>query len=705
MIKNLLIFFFVASNLLGFSLYAGKIEKGFIALNEFNYFKAKDLFEKTLKKSVAPASYGLATIYSRSDNPFYSLDSAYNFILKAEFSYGALSEKKKVHYKEFNFDYNAILDVRAKISSAFYVLAKNENSIQSYTTFIHIHPWANEIFEAINTRDSLAFELAKKENTSNAFRYFLDNYYQSALLSIVQKEFNLAQYREMTISNNLLSYLEFTAKCPNNPYVLEAEDRVYEISTESNLIESYFWFIQTYPKNRNVNIAWRNIYQLYMAEYSDERINQFKIDYPNYPFLQELEDDLIFMKLNLLPYKDQSYYGFMDYTGEIIIQADYEQLSFFKEGLALAMKNGFYGYIDKANNVVIPFNYSDGTDFENGRAVIEIDGKQGMIDRSGNLVFQPVFKDLGQLSENLAYGSKDSLYAYYDKNWNLRIPEKFEEAYAFIGGIAKVQQNGNQGYIDEFGTFIVPPGYPEISFFNDSMLIFEDDNLYGLMKRNCQVMVPAKFQEIGQLSGNLALFVENDLIGFIDGVGNIVIPAAFEIYPNYKKRSQFVSNLAVVSQKGKFGIINQMGKIIVPISFNAIGEISSLTAFTKGNGWGFMDLTGKVILLPEYDYADSFKDGTAIVEKLTLQGVIDVKGKVIIPVSYTSIDRLTKELFLVSNGAQFGVFTTKGEMIVPLEYQQIRVIDKDLLVLINSNEVHYLYVPEKRIIQSTIKGE
>ncbi|MEY3236859.1 MAG: hypothetical protein RI883_960, partial [Bacteroidota bacterium] len=475
MIKNLLIFFLVASNLLGFSVYAGKIDKGFEALKEYNYFKAKDLFEKSLKKSVSPASYGLASIYSRNDNPFYSLDSAFNFILKSESTYGVISEKKKVHYKEFNFDYNSILELRAKISSAFYSIAKNENSVSSFTNFINLHPWANEIFEATNTRDSLAYDLAKKTNSSVAFQEFLNLYPNSALFSLVQADFYLAQYHEFTVTNSLLSYLEFMAKCPSNPYVLEAEDRVYEISTESNLIESYYSFIQTYPKNRNLNLAWRNIYQLYMAEYSDERINQFKIDYPNYPFFQELEEDLIYMKLNLLPYKDQSYYGFMDYSGEIIIQADYEQLSFFKEGLALAMKNGSFGYIDKANRVVIPFQYSSGTDFENGRALIEVEGKQGMIDRSGNLVFQPVFKDLGQLSENLAYGSKDSLYAYYDKNSNLRIHEKFEEAYAFIGGIAKVQQNGNQGYIDEFGTFVVPPGYPEISFFNDSLLIFKDE--------------------------------------------------------------------------------------------------------------------------------------------------------------------------------------------------------------------------------------
>ena len=703
--KNSLIFLFVASNFLGFTLRAGKIEKGFIALKEYNYFKAKDLFEKSLKKNVAAASYGLAAIYSKNDNPFYSLDSAFNFVMKAEFSYGLISEKKKNHFKEFNFDYNAILDLRSTISSAFFAIAKSQNSINSYTNFIHVHPWANEIIEATTARDSLAFELAKKENTSIAYQYFLDNYPLSGILSIVQDKFNLAQYHEMTISNDLLSYLEFIAKCPNNPHILEAEDRIYEISTELNLIESYYSFIQSYPKNRNIHLAWRNVYQLYMAEYSDDRIIQFKIDYPNYPFIQELEEDLIFMKLNLLPYKNLSYYGFMDYSGEIIIHAEYEQLSFFKEGLALAMKNGLYGYIDKSNKVIIPFHYSAGTDFENGRAVIEIEGKKGMIDRSGNLVFQTVFNELGQISEGLSYGLKDSLFGYFDKNGNIRIPEKFEDAFDFNNGIAKVQQEGNQAYIDQFGTFVVPPGYKEISFLNDSLLIFEDDNLVGLMKRNCEVVIPAKYQEIGQLSNNRALFVENDLIGFIDGAGKIVILATFETYPNYLKRAQFGSNLAVVSQEGKFGVINNIGKTVVPIISNEIGELNSLTAFTKGSGWGFMDLSGKTIIQPEFDYAESFKDGTAIVEKLTLQGVIDSKGKILIPIAYTSINRLTKDLFLVSNGAQFGVFSMKGEMYVPLEYQQIRVIDKDFLVLINSNEVQYLYIPEKRIIQSKIAGE
>jgi hypothetical protein len=54
---------------------------------------------------------------------------------------------------------------------------------------------------------------------------------------------------------------------------------------------------------------------------------------------------------------------------------------------------------------------------------------------------------------------------------------------------------------------------------------------------------------------------------------------------------------------------------------------------------------------------------------------------------------------LVSVGAKYGVYSSSGEVIVPLNYQQIRVMDKEILVLTNQNELHYLYLPEKRIIQ------
>lgn len=684
---------------------AGKIEKGFEALKEYNYFKAKELFESSLKKSNSAASYGLALIFYRKDNPFHSLDSAFLYIQKAEENYSSIKEKKKEKYKEFGFDYLNILELRSKISTEFFEISLKSNTVDAYTQFINAHPWANELFVATHKRDSIAYEEVKLKNTSAAYQLFLKTYPSSSLFATVQLDYYRTQYKEFTHTNSLVSYLEFMAKCPDNPYVPEAEDRVYELTTENNSVESFYSFIQAYPKNKNVGNAWRNLYQLYMVNYTDERIQEFIEEYPKYPYKEELEADIQNMKLNLLPYKEEEYFGFMDYSGKIIIPAEFEQVGFFKEGLALAVKNGQSGYLDKSGKVVIPFQYSSGSDFEQGRAIVEKNGRFGMIDRVGNLIFPLEFNDLGFLSEGLVYGMKDSLYGYYDKNFSVRLPEKYTEAFAFIDGKAKVQIGENQAFIDEYGTFTVPPGYPEISFFNDTLLTFEEEELFGLMRKNCQVVVPAVYEEIGQLSIDRALVVRDGLLGYIDGSGKEIVKPQFEVFPNYLERGQFHSNLAIVKQKGKFGIIDKQGKVVLPISYSEIGNISALISFTKGKAWGFMDLTGKVIIQPEFDYAESFKDGLAVVEKLTLQGVIDSKRKEIIPLNFTSIDRLTKDMFLVSNGSKYGVYSTKGEQLVPLNYQQIRLIEKDFLLLTSHNEVHYLYLPEKRIIQPIKAGE
>lgn len=687
--------------------YAGRIEKAFEALKEFNYFKAKALFEKSIKKNESPASYGLSLIFYRNDNPFHSLDSAFVYVLRAESSYANLKEKSKVKYKEIGFDYLNIIELRSKISTGFFERVQKLNTIDAYAEFVEKHPWSNELFTAIYKRDSLAFEVSKISNTSVAYADFMQKYPESSFYAQAQQAFFRTQYSEYTKSNQLVAFLEFLKKCPDNPLVLDAENRIYEIVVAPNNVDAYASFIAAYPKNRNIGDAWRKLYQLFMVDFSEDRIDHFKKEFPNYPYWDELEADSKYLQLKLLPYKKDNLFGYMDYSGQIIIGAEYEQLGFFKEGIALAMKNGLYGYIDKGNRVLIPFQYESGTDFEQGRAIVEKDGKVGMIDRNGSLIFPLAYEDLGNISDGLIYAKKDSLYGYYDKNSNVRITPKFNEAFSFSDSIAKVEVGGNQGFIDVYGTFVVPPGYSEIRFFNDSLLIFQDENeLFGLMRKSCQIVVSAQYKEIGELTLNRAIVVkENGMLGYMDGSGKEVIPTVYELFPNYQKRGQFTSNFAVVKQKGKFGLIDKDGKVILPLNLNELGDFGALMAFSKGKGWGFMDMTGKVILSPEFDYAESFQDGLAIVEKLTLQGLIDPKGTAIIPITFTSIDRIAKDIIVVSTGSKFGVYNNKGELLVPVEYQQIRLLDKDFLLLLNNNEVHYLYLPEKRIIQPLLKGE
>ncbi|MFN5032721.1 MAG: hypothetical protein ACK5FX_10925, partial [Flavobacteriia bacterium] len=200
---------------------ASRIEKAYDALKEYNYFKAKKLFEKSLKKKKVEASFGLATIYFRSDNPFHNNDSALYYILLADRSYSLLDEKGKASFNAVSGgkDYMNILLLRAEISSEFYKKVIKENTIEAYEQFIVGHPWANELYKATHLRDSIAFGNALKLNTSASLKEFLEKYPYSEYYNKARFKFQELQYSELTKAESVASYLEFISKCPESSYV------------------------------------------------------------------------------------------------------------------------------------------------------------------------------------------------------------------------------------------------------------------------------------------------------------------------------------------------------------------------------------------------------------------------------------------------------------------------------------------------------
>jgi hypothetical protein len=677
---------------------AARIEKGFEALEQYDYFKAKGIFQKSLKRNESPASFGLATIYLRNDNPFYNLDSAYLFVLRAHSTIGVIKAKQLQKLAFYGFTELAIVELRQQVTSEFFKRAENENTALAYQKFMDEHAWASEMELARYRRDSIAYLDAKSIGTSAAFEGYRDNYTGSVFSNLALEDFYLAKYNEVTQDQSLASYQLFLQCCPENPYVSEAEDSVYMLTTRSNSLEDFILFVRNNPTNPNVNEAWKKIYQLYMIDFTAQRLMQFKLDFPDYPFLSTLEQEQNLLNTSLFPFKLDQFYGFMDREGVVKIEPKFEQLGFYFEGLATAVKNDKYGYVDKLGNVVLPFRFESASDFEGGRAIVQENGLYGVIDRIGNYILKPIYTDIQGLSSGLFLVGTDSLYGYVDKDGKVKIPIQFTDAYPYALGMAKVELDGKQAFIDDKGGFIVPPCKSMLSFFNDSLIIFEENELYGLMRRNCSVVVPAMYDVIGTLSSNRALVSSNEQVGYIDGAGKVIIELKYQYYPNCSKRGTFKSTYAVVMKDGKFGVINEEGKTIFGFNHTDLGEIKALSAFTKGDMWGFKDLTGKVLINPTYEYAESFQNGIAIVEMAGKQGVIDSKGSLLLPVSFSVITRLSNDLLLVSDGNLFGIYANSGKEIVPMRYRRITQGSAEYFILMNDNDVHYFLISEKRIL-------
>src|ERR1051326_285334 len=101
-------------------IFDSRIKKAYHALNQFNYFRAKQLFYSQLKKQTVCAAYGLATIYSRNDNPFYNLDSAHRYIFMAENKFNNSTPKQKKSFEKYRITSLAIHDLREAVNAQAY---------------------------------------------------------------------------------------------------------------------------------------------------------------------------------------------------------------------------------------------------------------------------------------------------------------------------------------------------------------------------------------------------------------------------------------------------------------------------------------------------------------------------------------------------------------------------------------------------------
>jgi hypothetical protein len=145
-------------------------------------------------------------------------------------------------------------------------------------------------------------------------------------------------------------------------------------------------------------------------------------------------------------------WGFIDTTGNLVIEPQFPNVDRFFHGLAPATQLGArrpgqyrdqYGYIDHTGQFVIPPQFDDAKPFAEGLAAVKIGedengrgGQWGYIDTTGQFVIPPQFQDtigaVSDFSEGLAAVTiPDSRYGY----------------------------NGKAGYIDRTGHFVISPQF------------------------------------------------------------------------------------------------------------------------------------------------------------------------------------------------------------------------------------------------------
>ena len=95
-------------------------------------------------------------------------------------------------------------------------------------------------------------------------------------------------------------------------------------------------------------------------------------------------------------------WGFIDRSGKLVIEAQYEEVRAFSEGLAAARKDK-WGFIDKSGKFVIEPQFDDVSSFSEGLAPASRSSLAwGFIDRTGTWKIEPKFQTACRFSDNRA---------------------------------------------------------------------------------------------------------------------------------------------------------------------------------------------------------------------------------------------------------------------------------------------------------------
>lgn len=247
-------------------------------------------------------------------------------------------------------------------------------------------------------------------------------------------------------------------------------------------------------------------------------------------------------------------WGYINRSGDWIIPPQYEHARSFSEGRAAVKKNGRWTFVTAGDRRITSFDYSWVGTFRNGRAVVATDTKKGFIGRDGATVIEPVYRDAAAFSEGVAPVKTRRGWGYINRSGTFVISPRYTWADPVRDGRARVRQNGDWALLDfsRHETKTIP--FPVVSRpGNDGFIRVKEDGRVGFLDADFDTAIEPSFDQALSFRGKLTPAKKGGLWGYINRSGEWVIT------PKYNAAGPFHENRAPVKVGDQWGYIPRPG--------------------------------------------------------------------------------------------------------------------------------------------------
>jgi uncharacterized protein (TIGR02145 family) len=238
-------------------------------------------------------------------------------------------------------------------------------------------------------------------------------------------------------------------------------------------------------------------------------------------------------------------------------------------------------------------------------------------------------------------------YQYIDvsKKGKIIINPQFSVAHIFRDGLALVKtsgKDGKYGYIDKNGKFAIAPIYEVAQDFGDGVAWVQ-------MEDQPPMLIDKKGKMLLQIDSLTKAYPFNDGI------------AAISVFANGQESSIFIN------EKGEPSVAtvgSEMIRLVITDDIYAFGN-------TKTGKWGYRNKKGEIIVNEQFDLAEPFFDGMAVVMSSGKYGAINKKGEYLINPQYDLLVYDSDGLFYAIVGKKAGWVNKKGEIVINPQFDDL----------------------------------
>lgn len=261
--------------------------------------------------------------------------------------------------------------------------------------------------------------------------------------------------------------------------------------------------------------------------------------------------------------------------------------------------------------------------------------KWGFINQKGEYVINPQFSEVGYFSEGVA--------PYFISNF----------------------PDIKSGFIDEEGKRLLNDEYEDVTAFSEgcAWVVKEEDSPELIDKTGKVLLKYKKGRDVYSFQEGLAIIKgDGDKYWAIDKKGNTV----FELPKGYSFKSEFFEGFAVVEDdKGNRGYVNNNGKVVINCQFELAEPFVGGKAVVRSNGqYGVINTKGKYVINPQFQFM--MADGDIyLIQMGDAYGWCDDKGKIIInPQFKRAMPFFHADLAPACLDDKFGFIDRKGKYVV-----------------------------------------